>query len=53
LFDGAFQLSATALIDAVAMTVVGAFGTVIGVTEAEEPEEAPVPTELVAETVNV
>ena len=43
----------TALAFDVAVTAVGAPGTVAGVAEADEDEAGPVPTGLVAVTVNV
>ena len=52
---GAVQLSATALSRAEPVTPVGAPGrpATEGVTEAEAAESAPVPTPLIAATLNV
>jgi hypothetical protein len=51
--DGAVQLTVTAPVDDVAITVVGASGIDAGVTDAEEAEGSDVPAELVAVTVKV
>ena len=53
-FDaGAVKLTEACAFPAVAVPMVGAPGTVAGVTLFEAPDAAPVPTELVAFTVNV
>src|SRR5712691_6817563 len=50
---GAFQASVTLEFPAVAVSPVGAPGTVAGVTALEAADAGPVPTALVAVTVNV
>ncbi len=50
---GALQLTAASVSPAVALTAVGAPGTVAGVTVLDAAEAELVPTELVAVTVNV
>ena len=50
---GAVHETVTLVLAAVAVTLVGAPGTVAGVTELEAAEAAPVPTALVAVTVKV
>jgi hypothetical protein len=52
---GAVQLTEAWLSPAVAVTPVGTAGAVgpVGVTELEAADSAPVPTELVADTVKV
>jgi hypothetical protein len=53
--EGAVQLTTAEPLPAVAVTPVGAAGavTAVGVTADEAAEAAPVPTALVADTVNV
>src|SRR4029077_9356022 len=53
LLAGAVQVRLASALPAVAVTPVGAPGVVYGVTAAEAVEAAPVPSELVATTVNV
>ena len=50
---GAVQLTVACAFPAVALTLVGAPGTVIGVTGAEATEAAPIPMPLLATTVKV
>ena len=50
---GAIQLTVAEALPALAVTPVGALGTVMGVTELEGSEASPVPKALVAVTVNV
>lgn len=50
---GAVQLIDAEAFSAVAITLVGAPGTVVGITEFEALESGPVPTTLVAATVKV
>ena len=54
-FTGAVQVTVAVVSPAVALTAVGAPGAVgpVGVTEFDGPEGGPVPTALVAVTVNV
>ena len=51
--DGAVHETVAEATPAVAVPMVGAPGTVAGVTELEAPDWAPVPTPLVAATLNV
>ena len=54
--EGAAQLTTAAALPAVAVTFVGAPGTVadeVGVTEFDAADAGPVPTALVADTLNV
>jgi hypothetical protein len=51
--DGAVQLTAAEALPRVALTSVGDSGVVAGVTEDEDWDAGPVPTLLVAVTVNV
>jgi hypothetical protein len=51
--DGAAQLTVACALPAVAVTPVGAPGTVAGATEFDGAEAGPVPTALVAVTVKV
>ena len=51
--DGAFQVTVACSLPAVAETLVGAPGTVAGVTAVEAEEAALLPLALVAMTVNV
>ena len=53
LLEGAVKDTTACAFPAIAETPVGAPGTVTGVTEFEATELGPVPTELVAFTVNV
>ena len=53
LFAGAVQEMASWWLPRVAVTLVGASGTVAGITGLEASEAAPVPTPLVAVTVKV
>jgi hypothetical protein len=53
LLEGAVQLTVADPIPAVATTFVGAEGSDAGVTAADAAEAGPVPTALVAVTVNV
>jgi hypothetical protein len=53
LLAGAVKLTVALLFPAVAVPIVGAPGTVAGVTLLEAAEAAPVPTPLVAVTVKV
>jgi hypothetical protein len=53
LLAGGVKLTAAWLFPALAVTLVGAPGTVAGVTDEEAPEVLPVPTALVAVTVKV
>jgi hypothetical protein len=53
LLAGAVKLTIALLLPAVAVPMVGAPGTVAGVTLLEAAEAAPVPTPLVAVTVKV
>ena len=50
---GGVKLTEILPLPATTAPIVGAFGTVAGVTELESDEAAPVPTALVAVTVNV
>ena len=50
---GAFQVTVACVLPAVAETLVGAPGTVVGVTALDAEEAALLPTEVVAVTVNV
>ena len=50
---GAFQLTVACVLPAVAKTLVGAPGTVAGVTELDALDDAPVPTVLIVVTMNV
>jgi hypothetical protein len=53
-FDaGAVNVTDACALPAVAVPIVGAPGTVAGVTLLEDADAGPVPTELVAVTVNV
>ena len=51
--SGAFQLTEACPAPAIAVTFVGASGTVAGVTELDGVDDALAPTELIAVTVNV
>ena len=51
--DGALQLTVACVLPAAAVTLVGAPGTVAGVTALDALDDAPVPTVLLATTVNV
>ena len=51
--EGAIQLTVACVLPAIAVTLVGAPGTVAGVTAFDALEDAPAPTVLVATTVNV
>jgi hypothetical protein len=53
LFAGAVQLTLADALPAVAVTLVGAPGTVNGVTLFDAGEDGPVPAAFVAVTVNV
>jgi hypothetical protein len=53
MFDGAVQLTLTNVLPLVTAPIVGAPGTAAGVTLTEEFENEPVPTTLMAATVNV
>ena len=53
LLTGAVKLTEAEPLPGVATALVGAPGTVAGVTELEALDAAPVPAELVAVTVNV
>jgi hypothetical protein len=53
LLAGAVQLTVASALPVVTVTIVGAPGTVAGVTLLEAAEADPVPTALVAFTVNV
>jgi len=53
LLAGAVKLTVALLFPAVAVPIVGAPGTVAGVTLLEAADAAPVPTPLVAVTVKV
>ena len=50
--EGAFQLTDACDGPVIAETLVGAFDSVAGVTEPEGLDEAPIPTRLIAATVN-
>ena len=51
--NGALQLTMACVLPAVAVTLVGAPGTVAGVTALEAEDGTPAPMRLVATTVNV
>ena len=51
--DGAVKVTVACALPLVAVPMVGAAGTVAGVTEFEAAEAGPVPTEFVALTVKV
>lgn len=51
--DGAFQLTITAALAAMARTAVGGPGTVAGIATLDGTDGSPVPTELAAVTLNV
>jgi hypothetical protein len=53
-FDaGAVHVTATCVLPRVAVPIVGAPGSVAGVTDADAEDDEPVPAALIAATVNV